>query len=62
MKARAALDVRLKELKAKRMVFDEEYAKLESATAATWDSAKERLDKQWEELKALADKANDTKD
>jgi hypothetical protein len=56
-KARAELDANLKQIHADRGVFEADCKSLETATAATWDDAKIRLDKAWTHLKTLVDKA-----
>ena len=54
-KAKTDLELKLKQLKAKRDAFLAEYKALEAASALTWDETKAQLDKQWSDLKALAD-------
>jgi hypothetical protein len=50
-------DANLKVIYASREAFNRDYQSLDAAAAATWDSAKTRLDKEWTDLKALVDKA-----
>ena len=54
-KARTELEVKVSQLKANREAFLAEYKTLESASAITWDQTKAKLDKQWADLKAMAD-------
>ena len=55
-KTKAELDARLPTIRQLRESFTREYQSLETASAATWDSVKARLDKQWDELqKAVSD-------
>jgi hypothetical protein len=56
-KARTDLDANLREIQVDRGAFESDYKSLETATAATWDDAKVRLDKEWTHLKTLVDKA-----
>ncbi len=56
-KAKTQLELKVKQLKASRDAFVAEYQSLETASALTWDETKARLDKQWADLKAMADKA-----
>lgn len=56
-KAKADLDARLKQIHTQRDAFVNEYKGIELASASTWDSTKARLDKSWEELKKLVDRA-----
>ena len=53
-KAKTDLDLKVKQLKAGRESFLTDYKSLETASAATWDETKARLDKQWNDLKAMA--------
>ena len=52
---RADLDVKLPFVRAQRDAFVADMKSLDSATAATWDDTKDRLDKEWDGLKASAD-------
>src|SRR5580698_5697129 len=45
-------DANLKVIYASREAFNRDYQSLDAAAAATWDSAKTRLDKEWTDLKA----------
>ena len=54
-KAKTDLELKVKQAKAGREAFLNEYKSLETASAATWDETKARLDKQWNDLKAMAD-------
>lgn len=56
-KTKADLDARLKQIHAERDAFVNDYKSLEMASASTWDSTKARLDKSWDELKKLVDRA-----
>lgn len=55
-RAKAALDDRLQEIRAHRFDFDNEYQRVESATASTWDESKTAAEKSWTRLKTLVDK------
>jgi hypothetical protein len=57
-KAKAELDARLPEVRTQREAFTNEYKSLELASAITWDDAKARVDKSWDELKKVVDKAD----
>ena len=59
-KAKAEVDGMLTSLKAQRAVFAADLAEADTSTAATWDSAKARLDKEWDALKAASDRAAST--
>jgi hypothetical protein len=54
--ARADLDARLQRIHASRDAFARDYASLDGTVGAAWDSTKARLDKEWQDLKALVDK------
>jgi regulator of protease activity HflC (stomatin/prohibitin superfamily) len=56
-KTKADLEARLKEIHTERDEFVAEYRTIEVASATTWDSTKARLDKSWDELKKLVDRA-----
>ena len=56
-KTKVELDARLKEIHSERDAFVNEYKGIELASASTWDSTKARLDKSWDELKKLVDRA-----
>jgi hypothetical protein len=51
-KAKADLDAKLPQIRAQRAAFGADFRSLQSATAATWDDAKVRLDKEYDSLKA----------
>ena len=57
-KAKADLDVRLPQIRARRAAFARSFASVETATASEWDDMKVRTDKEWTDLKALVDKAD----
>jgi len=57
-KVKADRDANLAQIRARRETFRSEYNSLETATAATWDSAKERVEKAWNELKKSVDDAD----
>ena len=59
-KAKMEVDGMLTSLKAQRAVFAADLAEADRATAATWDSAKARLDKEWDALKSASDKTTST--
>ena len=54
-KAKADLQLKVKQVKAAREAFLADYKELETASAQTWDATKAKLDKQWADLKAMAD-------
>jgi hypothetical protein len=54
--ARADLDARLTRIHAGRDAFARDYQSLDSAAGAAWDDTRVRLDKEWQDLKALVDK------
>lgn len=56
-KTKTDLEARLKEIHSERDEFVAEYKTIEVASASTWDSTKARLDKSWDELKKLVDRA-----
>jgi hypothetical protein len=55
-KAKDELESRAKQIRAAKTTFEQHMQGLETATATTWDDAKAKLDKEWSELKAMADK------
>jgi chromosome segregation ATPase len=57
-KAKADLDAKLPSIRAQRASFGSDVRALQSATSATWDNAKARVDKEWEALKAAVDDAS----
>jgi hypothetical protein len=56
-KKRAELDAKLTDIHASREAFANEYRGLETASAATWDDTKKRLDKSWNDLEAKVNHA-----
>ena len=56
-KAKADLDAALPSIRAARDHFAVDFGNLETAAAATWDAAKANVDEEWDNLKALVDKA-----
>lgn len=56
-KSKADLDARLKQIHAERDAFVSDYKGIEVASATTWDSTRARLDKRWDELTKLVDRA-----
>jgi hypothetical protein len=56
-KAKANLDARLPVIRAGRTAFVRDMTALDTVTAPAWDSAKSRLDKEWDALKASVDQA-----
>jgi hypothetical protein len=56
-KTKADLDARLKQIHTERDAFVNDYKNIEMASASTWDATKARLDKSWDELKKLVDRA-----
>lgn len=54
-KAKAELDAKLTQIRASRAAFATDYKNLETESAASWDATKARLDKEWKDLKAMAD-------
>ena len=55
-KTKSDLDARLVGLRSQRAAFGTELNTLDSATAASWDATKARLDKAWNDLEAAVDK------
>lgn len=56
-KEKASLAATVSQLRVGRDAFIADAKAIETASATTWDATKARLDKQWAELKAIADKA-----
>ena len=56
-KAKADLDLSLSAIRAGHDRFTADFNALENASAATWDSARASLDKEWSDLKSMVDKA-----
>jgi hypothetical protein len=57
-KAKADLDARLPQIRTQREAFAADYKTVDGATAVTWDGTKQRLEKEWKELKDAVDKAD----
>lgn len=57
-KAKADLDANLPALRARRDAFVADFKSIETSTATTWDATKARLEKEWSDLKAAADKVD----
>jgi HdeA/HdeB family len=57
-KAKEELGAMLSSLKTGRDTFKGDLHSTEQATASSWDSTKARLDKEWADLKTVADKAS----
>jgi hypothetical protein len=58
-KARTDLDAHIAEVLAQRDVFVRHMSALDGEVAATWDSAKANLDKEWDALKTSVDHTKD---
>lgn len=56
-KTKADLEAKLSEIRTRREAFVNDYKSVETASAATWDATKARLDKEWNELKSMVDRA-----
>ena len=56
-KRKAELDAKLTDIHASRDAFVGEYRSVETASAATWDDVKKRVEKSWNELEAKVDHA-----
>ena len=56
-KKKADLDVQLGQIRTQREAFANDWKNLETASAATWDATKTRLDKEWTDLKSMVDRA-----
>lgn len=54
-KTKAELDAKLTQIRASRAAFAADYKNLETESAASWDATKARLDKEWRDLKTMAD-------
>ena len=55
--ARSTLETHITGIHTAHKVFMDDYATLDQASGATWDTTKARLDREWDDLKALVDKA-----
>lgn len=53
----AAIDAKLAEIRARREAFVVEYRSIETASALTWDNVKKNLDKSWNDLENLVERA-----
>ena len=58
-KKKTELDAELPQIRTQRDAFVKEYSSLDTATAATWDAGKERVEKAWTNLKKAVDDADD---
>ena len=56
--AKSKLDANLTSLHTQRDLFAKDFGSIDRDTAATWDSSKMRLDKEWDALKDQASKAD----
>src|SRR6188768_865391 len=56
-KKKTELDTQLAQIRSQREAFANDWKTIETASATTWDSTKNRLDKEWNDLKALVDRA-----
>lgn len=56
-KEKADLEAKLTEIRARREAFVNDYKAIETASAASWDATKARLDKEWTELKNMVERA-----
>ncbi len=56
-KVKYDLETNLTQIRADRFAFTNDYKSLDTASSATWDVTKSRLDKKWVELVALVDKS-----
>ena len=54
-KKKADLDAQLVTIHTQRDAFATDWKSIEAASALTWDATKNRLDKEWNELKVLVD-------
>jgi septal ring factor EnvC (AmiA/AmiB activator) len=57
-KAKADLDTRLPQIRAQRAAIGADFRALQVTTAASWDDAKARVDKEWDSLKSAVDAAS----
>ena len=57
-KEREKLDANLPALRARRETFARDLQHLDDATPASWDGARDSLDKEWDNLKAALDQAS----
>ena len=56
-KKKADLDVQLGQIRTQREAFANDWKTIETASALTWDSTKSRLDKEWNDLKSMVERA-----
>ena len=56
-KAKAELEAQLTQIRARREAFSNDWKSIETASAATWDATKNRLDKEWNDLKSMVERA-----
>ena len=56
-KKKADLDAQLVQIRTQREAFTNDWKTIETASAVTWDSTKNRLDKEWTDLKSMVDRA-----
>lgn len=54
---RGEMNAKLEDIRHTREAFVKEYQTIETASAATWDDTKKRLDKSWSELEAKVEHA-----
>jgi len=57
-KTKVELQQKLPAVRSQRQAFAAEYRSLDTASAATWDDTKERVDKSWQQLKKAVDDAD----
>jgi hypothetical protein len=57
-KVKADLDAKLPAIRAERASFGADFRGLQATTAASWDDAKARVDKEWEDLKGAVNDAS----
>jgi hypothetical protein len=57
-KAKADLDAKLPSIRAQRASFGADFRALQATTAASWDDAKARVDKEWDSLKSAVNDAS----
>jgi hypothetical protein len=56
-KKKADLDTQLDQIRTQREAFANDWKTIETASATTWDATKNRLDKEWSDLKSMVDRA-----
>ena len=56
-KKKADLDAELSQIRTQREAFANDWKQIETASATTWDATKNRLDKEWTDLKSAVDRA-----